>query len=552
MADVDSQPIAETIAALFVARVDDPHPGIVTDERTWTWAEVTAEACARAAVLDALGVAGKHVGVLLENVPEYVFLLGAAALTGTTVVGINPTRRGSELARDIRHTDCTVVLTDSSQVALLEGLDLGAPVREVDAAPWAELVAEHAGTAPPARLPGPEALFLLIFTSGSTGAPKAVRTTQGRAARTMAGAAAAYGPADVLYCAMPLFHANALLGNLFPGLSAGASVVLKRRFSASTFLADVRRHGVTSFNDVGRALSYILAQPPTPDDADNSLRFCLGSEASPRDRREFRRRFGCYVVEGYSSSEGSVVIQPFPGMPKEALGRPAEGTHVVVVDPETLVEFPRAEFGSDRQLTNAAVAIGEIVRRDGLSSFEGYYANDEATAERGRNGWYWTGDLGYRDAEGTFYFAGRASDWIRVDSENFAVGPIEAILGRFDGVASVVVYGVPDPRTGDQVMATLELDAGVAFDPEAFTSFLDGQPDLGTKWAPRFVRVVGAIPLTATGKVDRKPLRAERWQTTDPIWWRPARDEPYRRLDAEDVTRLREAFQDAGREAMLA
>src|SRR4029077_11007152 len=101
--------------------------------------------------------------------------------------------------------------------------------------------------------------------------------------------------------------------------------------------------------------------------------------------------------------------------------------------------------------------------------------NDEANAERGRNGWYWTGDLGYRDSDGTFYFAGRSSDWIRVDSENFAAGPIETILGRFDGVASVVVYGVPDPRTGDQVMAALELDRGTTFDAAAFDRFLDEQ-----------------------------------------------------------------------------
>jgi fatty-acyl-CoA synthase len=138
-----------------------------------------------------------------------------------------------------------------------------------------------------------------------------------------------------------------------------------------------------------------------------------------------------------------------------------------------------------------------------------------------------------------------------VDGENFAAGPVEAILGRFPGVRSVVVYGVPDPVTGDQVMASLELDDGLVFDPEAFSSFLAAQPDLGTKWAPRFVRVVEALPLTATGKVDRKPLRAERWTTTDPVWWRPGRDEGYRRLTDADVAALHEGFARAGRSAVL-
>ena len=257
------------------------------------------------------------------------------------------------------------------------------------------------------------------------------------------------------------------------------------------------------------------------------------------------------MVEGYSSSEGGVVIQPFSGMPKEALGRPAEGVDVAVLDPDTGEECPRARFGPERELLNAAEAIGEIVGRDGLSSFEGYYANPEATAERSRRGWFWTGDLAYRDEEGTFYFAGRSADWLRVDGENFAAGPVEAIVGRFPGVAAVVVYGVPDPRTGDQVMAAVELDAGAPFDPAAFASFLAEQPDLGTKWAPRFVRVVPAIPVTATGKVDRKPLRAERWVTTDPVWWRPAPAEPYRRFTAADAEALRSAFAEAGREGML-
>jgi fatty-acyl-CoA synthase len=403
----------------------------------------------------------------------------------------------------------------------------------------------------PATLPSPDSLFLLLFTSGSTGAPKAVRMGQGRAATTTSGTAAAFGPDAVLYCAMPLFHGNALLTNLFPGLISGATVVLKERFSASAFLQDVRRHGCTYFNYVGRALSYILAQPERPDDADNPVQWCLGSEASPRDRAEFQHRFGCVVVEGYGSTEGGVVIQPFSGMPPGALGRPAQGTDVVVLDPDTGLECPRAELGPDGQLLNAGEAVGEIVGRSGGLSFEGYYANEAANAERTRNGWCWTGDLGYVDGDGTFWFAGRTADWLRVDGENFAAGPVEAVLRRFPGVRSVVVYGVPDPVTGDQVMVSIELDEGVVFDPEEFASFLAAQSDLGTKWAPRFVRVVDAMPLTGTGKVDRKPLRAQRWTTTDPVWWRPSHDACYRRLTDADVASLHEEFARAGRSAVL-
>ena len=542
----------ETVADLFASRVGDERVGLVFEGRSWTWGEVVQESRARAGMFRDSGLAGRHVGVLLENLPEYVFLLGAAALTGSVIVGANDTRRGDELAGDLRHTDCAVVLTDTSKAPLLEGIDVGSPVQFVNEAAWLDEVRTHSGETVPTELPEADSLFLLVFTSGSSGAPKAVRVSQGRAVRMMAGAAAAYTAADVLYCAMPMFHLNALMGSLFPGLSAGAKVVLKRKFSASSFLGDIRAHGCTSFNYVGRALSYILAQPPTDEDADNALVFCVGAEASAPDRKEFRRRFGCYVVEGYTSSEGGVSINPFPGMPPDALGRPPDGVDVAVVDPDTGEECVRAKFGPGRELLNASEAIGEIVRRDSASSFEGYYANEEADALRTRNGWFWSGDLGYRDDEGTFYFAGRGNDWLRVDGENFAAAPVEVILTRHPDVAAALVFAVPDPRTGDQVMAALELKHDAAFDAGAFADFLESQPDLGTKWAPTYIRVVDALPVTGTGKVERKTLRADRWQTPDPVWWRAGRSGAYGRLTSDDVERIRAEFESAGRRHLLA
>jgi fatty-acyl-CoA synthase len=543
--------MAQTIVDLLAARLGDERVGLAFEGRTWKWSEVVEESLARAMLLRDLGLAGQHIGVLLDNVPEYVFLLGAAAITGSVIVGANDTRRGEALADDLRHTDCAVVLTDTSKAQLLDGFDVGVPIRLVDRMEWIGKVRDCVGAPFPESRPAAGALFLLVFTSGSTGAPKAVRVSQGRSVRMMAGAAAAYTDADILYCAMPMFHLNALMGSLFPGLSAGARVVLKRKFSASAFLGDVREHRCTSFNYVGRALSFILAQSPSDLDADNALVFCVGAEASSRDRREFRSRFGCYVVEGYTSSEGCVSINPFPGMPADALGRPPDGMDIAIVDPETAKECVRAQFGPGRRLLNPTAAIGEIVRRDSISSFEGYYANEDADALRTRNGWFWSGDLGYRDDEGTFYFAGRGDDWLRVDGENFAAAPVETILGRHPDVAAAVVFAVPDPRTGDQVMAALELKSSATFDAKAFAAFLESQPDLGTKWAPRYVRVVDAAPITGTGKLDRKVLRADRWQTADPVWWRRGRVLEYERLSGEEIAVIEFDFDRMGRRHLL-
>jgi fatty-acyl-CoA synthase len=543
------QPAPATFAELVLSRADDDTDGLLYEDQRWSWREVVAEARLRAQLFEQLRRPGPfHVGVLLENVPEFVFVLLGAGLAGAAVVGINPTRRGAELARDINHTDCQLIITDASMRPLLENIPLDlAPDRilDVDAPAWAAALSVAADAVANGKRgllggPDPEALFALLFTSGSTGAPKAVRMTQGRAARAVP--TALFADTDVLYCAMPLYHGNALNANLFYALRSGATIALRRRFSASGFLPDARRYGVTFFNTVGRALNHILSTPETADDRNHSIKYVLGPETAPADVRAFRKRFGPPVIEGYGSSENAIILIPDPALPKGSLGRPLAGIDVVILDPVTAEEKPRARYDEHGKLLNAGEAIGELVSRNAASRFEGYYNNPEADAERTRNGWYWSGDLGYRDEADVFWFAGRNADWIRVDGENFAAAPIERILARFPGADGVAVYAVPDSRTGDQVMVAMEMLAGAAFDPDAFATFLTEQRDLGTKWAPRYVRIVGALPVGATNKIDKRPLRAQRWETTDPLYWRAARAQTYAPFTAADADALRAEF----------
>ena len=544
-----------TIGGHVLARAGDDAPGLVFEDSTWSWGEIVSESFNRAEMLRSLRRDGPfHVGVLLENVPEYVFLLFGAAMCGATVVGVNPTRRGEELARDVTHTDCQLVVTDGQGSQLLEGMSLGPARGRVlveGSAEYRELMRRRTGFGEPFELPPAESLYLLIFTAGSTGAPKAVKVSQGRAARTAADSARAFRSDDVLYCAMPLFHGNALLANLFPALITGASVLLRRRFSASAFGPDIRAHGCTFFNYVGRALSYIVAVPETPEDRENKLKWALGSEASPQNIAEFTRRFGCPVFEGYGSSENAVVITPVPGMPPGAMGKPKPGTDVAIVDPDTGTECPPALLDEQGRLLNPEEAIGEIVGRDAAGRFEGYYNNPEAESSRTREGWYWTGDLGYRDADSFVYFAGRTADWLRVDGENFSAGSVERVLNRWASTSGVAVFGVPDPVSGDQVMAAVETEAANGLDPADFARFLSEQPDLGTKWAPRFVRLVHRFPTTGAGKVDKAPLRAQGWRVDDPVWWRPGRELEYRPFTDADEAAWREGFLSAGRERFL-
>lgn len=547
----------DTVAALVRSRAGDANVGLRFEGRVWSWAEVVAEMQVRGAWLaDLVRDDPPHVGVLLENVPEHLFLIGGAALAGRVVVGINPTRRGAELARDIRHTDCQAIVTDAGHVDLLEGLDLGpagdrvviTDLHEHDA----ELVRLRAGGAAVAARPAPDDLLMLIFTSGSSGAPKAVRMTQGRAAR--AATHMGFRSDDVLYCAMPLFHGNALNSMVFPALRSGASLVFRSRFSASRFIHDVRDHGCTFTSTVGRGLAYVLGTPARADDRDHHLKYVLAPESSAADMKAFERRFGPPVFGGYGSSENAVVLTPSPGQPPDALGRPAPGLEVAVIDPSTGEECPRARFDDDGKLLNAAEAIGELVGLNALDRFEGYYNNEEATLERTRSGWYWSGDLAYRDEDGLFYFAGRNADWIRVDGENFAAAPVERIIQRYPGVAGVAVFGVPDDRTADdQVMAVVELDGTAELDPTDFDAFLAAQRDLGTKWAPRYLRVVPSLPVTATNKIDKAPLREARWISTgdDPLFWRPDRREPLQPLTDDDRAEILRRFEANGRAEVL-
>lgn len=612
---------ADTLAALLAARAEDDRPGLLFEDRRWSW-RAYVRACRRAgAWLDRRARPGRarpvHAGVLCDNVPELLFLLGGAALTGHVVVALNRTRSVAELSRDARATDVDVLLWDEPYETLAREVARETGVEPVPVSTLSQPPTEPNGPArrdpdadehgpdgpgpdgPGLKGPGPDGpglegrvtgwpepgdLVMLIFTSGTSGRPRAVRVTQRKVALPGVSLAALLRPDDVVYCSMPLFHSGAIMAAYAPAVVSGAALALRRTFSASGTLPDIRRYGCTYLHYVGKALSYVLATPELPDDAANPLRIAFGNEGSATATRRFGQRFGCGVIDAFGSTETAISVSPDPSGPPGSLGRLPEG--VEVRDPYTGARCATAVLEEGR-LRNPDEAIGELVNVAGLGLFEGYYNDPEADAERVRDGAFWSGDLAYLDGDGYVFFAGRGTERLRVDGENLAVAPIEAAIREFPGVVEAAVYPVPDAQAGDQVMAALVMGTSeetsdlalsgpavsrpavpdlalsgpaasdlaasgpVGFDPKAFADFLASRRDLGAKALPRYVRLCRALPQTPSNKVIKRLLAKDAWRTSDPVWWWPeARAEP-RLLGREDIAAIEGEFIRHGRHHLL-
>jgi fatty-acyl-CoA synthase len=495
-------PQLPTVADLLAPLADIDDRGVFFEDSFVNWRDHLRHGAAVAATLRERLNPGlpPHVGVLLENTPFFSAVLAAAGMSGIVPVGLNPVRRGAALERDIGHADCQLVLADTNSAAKLGDINHV----NVDSAAWADEVAQHCEAELRFQSAKPEDLFMLIFTSGTSGEPKAVMCSHGKVA--IAGVTMTerfgLGPSDVCYASMPLFHSNAVLVGWAVALACRGSMVLRRKFSASGFIPDVRRYGATYANYVGKPLSYVLATPESPDDADNPLRAVYGNEGAPGDIDRFAARFGCLVVDGFGSTEGGVAIGRTPDTPAGALGPLPDGTEIIDVD--TGRPCPVG-------------VIGELVNAGGPGRFEGYYNDPEANAQRMAGGVYHSGDLAYRDEAGYAYFAGRLGDWLRVDGENLGTAPIERVLLRYPDVIEVAVYAVPDPAVGDRAMAALVLAPGAEFDADKFRAFLVEQTDLGPKQWPSYVRVSSSLPRTATFKVLKRQLSAEGLDCADPV-----------------------------------
>lgn len=482
----------------------------VIGEGSLTYAAAARQARQVAAHCAGLGVApGDAVAVLLPNGLDFVRLWLGLGRLGAVIVPVNTGLAGDFLAHQLR--DCGarhVVTAGDAAAAVAEVLPDMPGLRVLDLDGW-EHAPEHDGPFPAAS-----DTACLMYTSGTTGPSKGVLMPHAHCYLFGLGSIEALGVtgADRYYVSMPLFHANGLFMQLYATLIAGASAVLRGRFSASSWLSDIREHGCTVTNLLGAMTQFLVAQPAGPHDRDHPLRVVCPVPNPPSHERAWRERFAVpEVVSAYGMTEVNIPLYgrlgtSRPGSAGLVLDRWFE---VSVRDPDTDDPLPHGE-------------VGEIMVRPKVpfGFMAGYAGLPDATVAAWRNFWFHTGDSGVMDDDGWVTFVDRTKDCIRRRGENISSFEVESAIARLDGVAEVAAYAVPAGAEGteDEVMLAVVAAPGSRLDPAEVAAHADLV--LPRFARPRYVEVVDALPKTPTQKVRKQQLRSR--AVTPSTWDREA------------------------------
>ena len=455
------------------------------------------------------GGPGVGLAMIMKNSPRWLDVFFGLEKLGMYAVPVNAALRGDQLAFVVDNSDASLVVIDHDLLPYYQAVAsrLGKVNRVVvNAAGAAADFSLPAGmddldlaygpgsdASTPAVKYDPEDLCLIMYTSGTTGLPKGVvyrYGTTGVKALSIVGRLLT-NKRDVAYTCYPLFHGNALFLTVTPAMHCEGSVALGERFSASRFWEEVRRYRATTFNGLGAVMPILMKQPRRPSDRDNRVRFVL-SAGCPADMwRDFEERFGVKIYEGYGAVDGGgVVLVNFGTAPVGSMGKPL-GAKCRVVDQQ----------GEDVPPGTPGELICHVGERKG--SVE-YYKNPEATSEKVRDGWLYTGDLVYADEQGFIYFVGRNTESMRRRGENVSAYEVEQAILSHPDILECAVYAVPSELAEDEIMVTLVPLEGKAIDPSTLPDFLSDK--LARFAIPRYYRIVDELPKTETHRVIKKEL----------------------------------------------
>ncbi|MFH8533488.1 AMP-binding protein [Streptomyces tendae] len=511
--DLADGSIGGLIAARAAAHWDKP--ALVFEDTELSYGELDAAVTDVARGLVAVGGRpSSSVGIFLPNRPEYLLAWLGAARAGLVEVPVNTAYKGSFLDHALRSTDVRILVTEPALLELVSELpeppatletvilldDGGPPGRTppgVEVRTWSELLAVGDPATEFPRVT-PDHPFSIMLTSGTTGRSKGVVQPHLMALVGARECAAQMGTTseERLYTCLPLFHGAAQVNISLHCFYAGATLVLGRRFSAGRFWDEVRARRVTQFNALGSILPMLLAQPPSERDRDHSVTKLFAAPAPPQVLHPFEERFAVHVVEGYGLTETkNILYNPLDARKVGSIGLPTESSLVEIHDESGR----RAAPGQ----------VGEIVYRPGLPHvmFSGYHRDPAATLATMRDLWWHTGDLGYTDEDGYFYFIDRKKDALRRRGENISSHEVESVLMAYPGVAAAAAVGTPSELGEDEVLAVLQPGPGRHLDLEELFAHCDRS--LPHFMVPRYYQVIDELPVTPTGKVRKTELRGQ-------------------------------------------
>jgi carnitine-CoA ligase len=471
-------------------------PFLVSDEGTVRYRTFQRRVDGLAGALAERGVAADdRVVAVLPNGPELLYLWFAVARLGAVLMPVNPALADAELAPLLRHVAPRALIGEASRLAELGG-DVDPALRIAQGAALAALLEPRpAHPRPPVA---PAAPVALLCTSGTTDLPKVAMLSHASYVRPACEFAAwmRVVPADRFLGCLPLFH---MAGQAFAvsAVAAGASLVLVPRFSGSRFWDQVRQHRVTLVRHLGEMLAVLCKQPPDVADRVHLLRAVYGGGASPEVAGEFERRFGVAVVEGYGLTETNTVLRNELRVRRRgSIGRPPAYYRVRIADPQ------------GRPLDASAAAaplVGEIQVQRNPVMMSGYLGAPEQTAAAFAGSWLRTGDLGWRDAEGWFYFVSRSKDLIRRRGESLVPARIEKVIESHPAVLLAAVIGVADELGGEEAKAFVIARPGCRVSAEELVAWCRGA--LAEFEVPRYLELCADLPRTATNKIHKARLR---------------------------------------------
>ena len=465
---------------------------------------------------------GDKIGLMLPNSPELLYTIFALAKIGAVSVPINTAYKGDLLEHILKSSDSSMLLVEDEwldRVAFVEdklpGLHKvfsrtpgGAAKPTGLKKPLANVrsLLDHPAVEPDAAMDHGE-LQALMYTSGTTGASKGVQVHQ------------AHGPTaalafidylllteqDTIFSPMPLFHGIGFWQGVLGALMADAKIVIADRFSASQWWPNIRKHKATVGMGIFSVVPILLNQPPSPEDKKHSMRaFYLGPSSLDKAMHD---RFGVRSIEIYGSTEvGICTGAPYGENRPGSCGRARDSVYDVHVLDDLDREVPPG-------------TPGEICIRPKVpfSVFSGYYNFDNATVKAWRNLWFHSGDRGFMDKDGFFFFMDRQKDALRRRGENVSSFEVERVINAHPAVLETAIVAVPSEIGEDEIKACIVLKSGAAVAPEAILDFC--QERMAYFMVPRFIEFYKALPKTPTEKVEKYKLRQEGNQGITPATW---------------------------------